>query len=449
MAIKNNLLNSDFEHPTNPTYNWQLEAPYVTLQNSGGTDNSRCVKFAPDPAGGPRVLSQSMDLVPGATFQLKCRAFFNGPNISLCLAMICSEANGQSNWQFSNIFSGSGWQDISYNFTVPSNTTSENVWVQVRATNTPGAPSSSYALVDDVQLIGENGVGSGAVNTYRRTVDWALIRTQPNGQFFYSVWPNALVKIADKLPDYWGHTWYRVTRLHDAGGWCKASEIGLQNDTPTGTLLSAVCNTFAVRIWNEEHQSSSPFKSPPTGRMPITLVDYGHSTIYKTFYGFEPLAEKYVMKSVVDIDAANFTPGQRIAKIANFWIGTHKSDLGMGSDPNSAWCMWFVNWMIAAAGLGQMNATWITEKNAATAYQEMSRLGLIQSQPVVGSIFFNKDNSPNVDHCGLVVSDPFISGGKVCVTVIEGDYKKYQTVTTREFELGQSITLGFGVPAGL
>jgi hypothetical protein len=449
MAIKNMLLNSDFEHPTNPTYNWQLEAPYVTPENTGGTNNSKCVKFSPNPAGGTHVLSQSMDLVPGATYQFKCRAFFNGPNISLCLAMICNGANGQSNWQYSSIFSGSGWKDISHNFTVPSNVTSENVWLQVRATNTPGAPGSSHALVDDVQLIGDDGVGSGAVNTYRRTADWTMIRTQPNGLYYYTIWPNALVKIAEKLPNYFGKTWYRVTRLHDAGGWCSPSEIGLPEDTPAGTHLSAVCNTFAVRIWDEEHQSNSPFKSPPTGRMPLTVVDYGHSTMYKTFYGFKPLTEKYVMKSMVDIYAVNRSPGQRIADIASFWIGTHKADLGMGSDPNSQWCMWFANWMIGAAGLGQMNPTWITEKNAAVAYQEMNQLGLIRSQPEIGSIFFNKDNSQNVDHCGLVVSDPFISGGKIYVTVVEGDYIGDDVVTTRDFELGQARTLGYGVPAGM
>lgn len=146
----------------------------------------------------------------------------------------------------------------------------------------------------------------------------------------------------------------------------------------------------------------------------------------------------YVRKSYVG-EIGNKTAANRIAEIAEFYIGIAKTDFSINL--LNKWCQSFANMCIGQAGLISENP-WVAYSNCADVWNQIAKIPC----PVKGALVFTKNSTEDtVSHVAVIVGD--VSNGEF--KVVEGDYNGSDTVTTRYMSLNNPTTVGYGLPNGV
>lgn len=182
---------------------------------------------------------------------------------------------------------------------------------------------------------------------------------------------------------------------------------------------------------------------------PVLATDSDDPAWYRVHVGSQHHDYGYIKKEYVRgiAEANQVTHGALIAQIAKRFgeVSMHKQKLGMGTDPESLWCQWFVNYVIKMAGLGAQNAEWIQEKHVKVVYDILQSQGRLRSKPFVGAVYYTKSSDHDVAHCGIVIGMDDTEN-PATLTVADGCYLGRNTVTVRTIELPYENLLGFAVP---
>ena len=158
---------------------------------------------------------------------------------------------------------------------------------------------------------------------------------------------------------------------------------------------------------------------------------------YLTAYGQRPTESAYVLAENVNNIEANKVWYDRIAAIAEFYVGKNKNDLSL----TNKWCQSFANVCVAQAGLADYNP-WVNQSNCADVWNMINRVSI----PSKGCLVFTKNQEEDtVSHVALIVSDIASNGD---FDVIEGDYNGSSVVTKRSTPMNVSNAhiVGFGCP---
>lgn len=203
-------------------------------------------------------------------------------------------------------------------------------------------------------------------------------------------------------------------------------------------LRSAIITEAQTRVWSQPSGTGHAFHRFRNGT-PITVCEIdGNSTCYKTFVGQYPNIDAYVRKSYVG-EIGNKTAANRIAEIAEFYIGIAKTDFSINL--LNKWCQSFANMCIGQAGLISENP-WVAYSNCADVWNQIAKIPC----PVKGALVFTKNSTEDtVSHVAVIVGD--VSNGEF--KVVEGDYNGSDTVTTRYMSLNNPTTVGYGLPNGV
>lgn len=446
---RNLLQNSGFEH-IDPWYNWQ-KTNFVGLDNAGGVNGSRCVVFNYDPNGMMKTLSQSLDIIPGKTYQFRCVARRSAVQQYYSIIIQYKNLSGQWISVGGSIPVTTAMGAKNLNISIPAGVSDENVWVQIGVLNTPNS-GDARTWMDNVELWGDDQIGNGAIDTYRRTIGWTTVRDGPSpyAPSKYSIWPNALMKIREKRQSG-AKTMYRVARISHGEGWVVASDLGLEDEFPVGSYWIAKTNDAGIRVRKGPDDGAALF-----GRwrndFPCTVTPASSSDVwFKTYWPSSPGEAAYIKRSAVNVLYDMEGVVNRARDLCDYYDGKPGSYFG---DPDTAglindWCQSFVNWVHCMAGINTNNIP-ARKSNSKDAYEWYEERNALHHLPELGdTVFYKWANRPDdkVSHSGFVTE---VSRDRTTFSSWEanrgsGDtnVKKYTNVSVDHHEI-----LGFGRPLG-
>ncbi len=425
MATRNIFLSSTFDDAVTPLYGWQM-SDTVSHVSGQGVNGSKCIYFAPTHLMKP-TLTQSADVIPGGVYRFKCQAKrgSDGDDYVREVNLEVSYKGAGGTWvtinkNFKKITTS--YTEYEHVFTIPADITSENAWFHLRIYS-PDRYNYLETWVDNVELIGDDNVGN-EVGTYVRMPKAINFHTSTStsSPIAYTIWRNALSKIVEKA-QVGATTWYKFRRIEHGDGWCRAIDLGFENDSvpSPNTLYVGKINAVDVRVRPEMNTSGEPLGKYPNGS-PIGYRLTSDPSWHETYWGFNPTKIGYSQSTYITTETK--TTAQLLADIAKFWYDKNWDIDDFGMD--GKWCQWWVNFCVTQAGLAGQNA-WTTNKNCTGGWGAMSSTATNTAS--VGRVFYTRKDGDTASHTGIVVK---IDWGRVYV--VDANYEGSTSLSYRLFD---------------